>query len=46
MDSLSLNAAARTERARMIARILSGLKDVVRDWRRTLAVAGPRGRLT
>lgn len=46
MDSLLLHAAARIERARKIARILSGLKAVVRDWRRTLSAAGPRGRLT
>jgi hypothetical protein len=46
MDSHSLHAAARTRRARLIARALVDLKNIVRDWRQTLVAAGPRGRLT
>ena len=46
VDSLRLHAAARRQRARLIARFFADLSGIVRDWRRTLAAAGPRGRLT
>ncbi len=45
-DSATLHAAARYQRARLMARVFADLANIVREWRRIVLAAGPRGRLT